>query len=69
MMTNTRVENTAVPAHDGRRSPTALALFVYKLLPPLPLQRIERGPTPAWRRTPFGLDDAAIFEPLQGRMQ
>ena len=45
-----------------------LALFVYRLLPPIPHRRVSAGAAIASRRFAFGLDDAAIFEPLQGRM-
>jgi hypothetical protein len=45
------------------------ALFVYKLLPPVPHRRVAAGAANASRRFAFGVDDAAIFEPLQGRIQ
>jgi hypothetical protein len=45
------------------------ALFMYKLLPPLPHRRVEVGAAVVSRRFAFGPDDAAIFEPLQGRIE
>ncbi len=68
-MTNTCVQNSGAQAHESRRSATALATFVYKLLPPLPHQRVERGASMVSRWTPFALRNGAIFEPMQGRMQ
>ena len=45
---------------------TRFALFMYRLLPPVP--HVEPRVPVGLGRSPFGLDAAAIFEPLQGRV-
>jgi len=47
---------------------TRIALFMYRLLPPVPRQQVEPRVPVGLGRSPFGLDAAAIFEPLQGRV-
>src|SRR5919197_91839 len=56
-------------AHDRSRDPAPFALLVNELLAPFARQRVEARAPVVLRRAPVGVDEAALLEPLQSRIE